>query len=144
MTLCAPAFNNTFESNALTGLGSVIVLSLSLILLIGSLDYLKSQKLPIFELSILLLLLVAGLCALMKVKSVFTLYLCIEWQSIILYISICFIKVSVYAIEASLIYYIFSVFLTLLLLFGVSILYYTVGTLDFNSLKILFSVPLEE
>jgi len=144
MNIRVPAFNNTFESNSLTGLGSVIVLILCLILVVGSVDYLKSEKFPIFELSILFLLGIAGLCALMKVKTLFTLYLCIEWQSIVLYISICFIKASVYAIEASLIYYLFSVFVTLLLLFGVSTLYYTVGTLDFNKLNVLFSVPVED
>jgi NADH-quinone oxidoreductase subunit N len=80
-----------------------------------------------------------GLFFLLKANDLFILYLSIEVQSMALYILVALRSNSNYAIEAGLKYYIFSVFLTLCLLFGISLLYSELGTITFNDLNLILS-----
>jgi NADH-quinone oxidoreductase subunit N len=109
------------------------------VLIIGSYDYLCNHIFPIFELFLLTLVSLLGIFLLLKANSLFVLYLSIEIQSIALYVLISARQSSVYTIEASLKYFIPSVFLTLVLLFGLSLIYSSLGTLSFVDLKLLLT-----
>jgi NADH-quinone oxidoreductase subunit N len=109
-------------------------------LFLGSYDYLINNVFPIVELFVVCLVNLLGIFILLKSNNLFTLYLSIEIQSIALYILISLRQSSVYTIEASLKYFIPSVFATLVLLFGISIIYATLGTLEFKLIALALCV----
>jgi NADH-quinone oxidoreductase subunit N len=95
--------------------------------------------LPVHEFICLALFSLLGLFFLLKANNLFILYLSIEVQSMALYTLVTLRSNSNYAIEAGLKYYIFSVFLTLCLLFGIGLIYSELGTIAFNDLNCLLS-----
>jgi len=100
-------------------------------------------KLPVLDILPLILICLLGLFLSLKANNLMVLYFSIEIQSIALYILIASKKFSLYTTEASLKYFIFSILLTLILLFGIGLIYSELGTLDFTELNLIFVNTLE-
>jgi NADH-quinone oxidoreductase subunit N len=70
-----------------------------------------------------------------------SLYLAIELQSLCLYVLAAAKKDSTFSTEAGLKYFILGSFSSALLLFGISVIYGTVGTTNFENFSLLFAGP---
>ena len=102
------------------------------------------QKLNFFEFFSLLLLAIFSLLLLASVYDLMSAYLCIEMQALCFYILASFRRNSAVSTEAGLKYFISGAFISCLFLFGVSLIYGSLGTVNFNALSLLLSFPLEE
>ena len=102
-------------------------------------DSLLRQKINNFEYFILLLCAVLGLMLLVSSFDLISLYLAIELQSLCLYVLAAAKKDSTFSTESGLKYFILGSFSSGLLLFGISIIYGTVGTTNFENLSLLFA-----
>jgi NADH-quinone oxidoreductase subunit N len=91
----------------------------------------------IFSFSIFALLLLAS------AYDFISAYLVIEMQALCFYVLASFTRNSAFSTEAGLKYFISGSFISGLLLFGCSLVYGALGTLNFNSLILLLSFPLD-
>jgi NADH:ubiquinone oxidoreductase subunit 2 (subunit N) len=71
-------------------------------------------------------------------------YLVIEMQALAFYILASFRRNSAFSTEAGLKYFISGSFISGIFLFGCSLIYGTLGTLNFNHLHVLLAFPIEE
>lgn len=116
-----------------------LMLSSAFFILILSFDYLKQEFiLRSFEYFVLFSLGLLGMFFLVSCNDFLTLYITIEFQSLSLYVLASFKQNSLFSIEAGLKYFILGTFSSGLLLFGISLLYGFVGTLNFNELDMIF------
>jgi len=90
----------------------------------------------VFLLSVLALMLLASSCDLISA------YLVIEMQALCFYILASFRRNSAFSTEAGLKYFISGAFISGLFLFGCSLIYGGLGTLNFNSLNLLLAFSL--
>nr|AVK39568.1 NADH dehydrogenase subunit 2 [Sheathia arcuata] len=104
-----------------------------------SLPYATYEKLISFEYWILSFLAVVGMLLIVQVCDLLSMYLAIEFQSLIFYILASFKRTSEFSTEAGLKYFILGVFSSALLLFGLSILYTLTGLTNFYDYLKLFS-----
>ena len=117
---------------------SVLILVLSTIVVISSYKYNKRMNLLYFEYFIFILTCVLSMLLMIHCTNFFLLYLLIELQSILLYLLVSFNKRSVRSLEAGLKYFILGSFSSMLLLFGISVLYGVTCLSSFNDLSIFF------
>jgi NADH-quinone oxidoreductase subunit N len=85
-----------------------------------------------FEFLILLALAVFSLLLLVSTQDLITFYLSIEMQSLCLYVLAAFKRTSRLSTEAGLKYFILGALSSSLLLFGMSLIYGTIGSTNFN------------
>jgi NADH-quinone oxidoreductase subunit N len=100
------------------------------------------QNLNFFEFFTIFLLSVLALLLLISSYDFISAYLVIEMQALCFYVLASFRRNSAFSTEAGLKYFISGSFISGLLLFGCSLLYGALGTLNFNSLSLLLSFPL--
>lgn len=121
-----------------------ILLTLYFIVLLDTLHCsFKIQKINFFEFFSLLLLSLLSLYLLIGSCDLVSFYLCIEMQSMCFYILSSCKKNSSFSIESGLKYFISGSFMSAIFLLGSSILYGCVGTLNLNSLSLLFFQPFD-
>jgi NADH-quinone oxidoreductase subunit N len=110
-----------------------------------SFDYLKSEKINMFEYNVLILFAVFGLLCFISSYDLVSLYLALEVQSLSFYILTTIKKDSAFSTEAGLKYFILGAFSSGLLLFGISLVYGFTGTTNFEILgKLLLQFDLNE
>ena len=97
------------------------------------------QQINFFEFFSIFLLSVFALLLLINTSDILSMYLIIEMQALCFYILASFKRDSSYATEAGLKYFIAGSFISGIFLFGASILYGCLGTLNLNSLSALLS-----
>lgn len=132
-------FNDTLICDYLSFFSKSIISFLSLLCLLVIRFYLKDQKVNQFEYMIVILISILGFFLLCSANELITAYLAIELQSLSFYIMASFKKNSSFSVEAGLKYFVLGSFSSALLLFGFSILYGVLGTLNFEDFKLLFS-----
>ena len=98
-----------------------------------------SQALSFFEFFTLFLLLVLALFAFISSFDLMSIYLTLEMQALCLYTFACFKRNSSSSSEAGLKYFISGSFISCLFLFGSSLIYGALGTLNLNELTLLFT-----
>jgi NADH-quinone oxidoreductase subunit N len=103
----------------------------------------KLQKLNFFEYFTIFLLSVLSLLLLISSCDMISAYLVIEMQALSFYILASFRRNSAFSTEAGLKYFISGSFISGLFLFGCSLIYGILGTLNFNNLSLLFSIPFD-
>lgn len=96
------------------------------------------QKLNFFEFFSLLLLAILSLLLLISVSDMMSAYLVIEMQALSFYVLSAFKRNSAFSSEAGLKYFIIGSFMSGIFLFGCSLIYGLLGTLNFNALSLLF------
>lgn len=132
-------FLNDISSYAIK-IGSIIV---SLLALPSIFRGFNIQKLNFFEYFIIVLLCLLSLMLLVSASDMLSVYLVIEMQSLAFYILGGFKRNSSFSAEAGLKYFISGVFISSFFLFGCSLLYGTLGTLNFQYLTLLLSFPFD-
>ena len=95
------------------------------------------QKLNFFEFFVIFLLSIFASLLLLSSVDLLAIYLIIELQSICFYILASFRRSSSFSSEAGLKYFISSAFMSCIFLLGASILYASLGTLNFNAISLL-------
>ena len=103
----------------------------------------KLQKLNFFEYFTIFLLSVLSLLLLISASDMLSAYLVIEMQALSFYILASFRRNSAFSTEAGLKYFISGSFISGIFLFGCSLIYGTLGTLNFNHLNLLLAFPIE-
>ena len=103
----------------------------------------KIQQLNFFEYFTIYLLSILSLLLLISSFDLLTAYLVIEMQAISFYILACFNRNSAYSSEAGLKYFISGSFISGVFLLGCSLIYGSVGTLNFNTLNTILAYPLD-
>lgn len=103
----------------------------------------KLQKLNFFEYFTIFLLSILSLLLLISASDMLSAYLVIEMQALAFYILASFRRNSAFSTEAGLKYFISGSFISGIFLFGCSLIYGTLGTLNFNHLHILLAFPIE-
>ena len=102
------------------------------------------QNLNFFEFFTIFLLSLFGLLLLISSYDFVSAYLVIEMQALCFYILASLRKNSAFSTEAGLKYFISGSFISCIFLFGCSLIYGAVGTLNFNSLNLILSFPLND
>jgi len=93
-----------------------------------------------FEYVVLIMISVLGLLILCSANDLITAYLAVELQSIAFYIMAAFKKNSTYSIESSLKYFIIGSLASAFFLFGSSLLYGCLGSLNFDDFRMFSSM----
>ena len=101
------------------------------------------QKLNFFEFFVIFLLSIFSLLLLISSADLISFYLVIEMQSLCFYILSSFKRDSSFSTEAGLKYFISGAFISGIFLFGSSLIYGCLGTLNFNALNLLLAFPVE-
>jgi len=102
------------------------------------------QKLNFFEFFTLFLLSILALLLLVSSYDLISAYLIIEMQALCFYVLASFRRTSAFSTEAGLKYFVSGSFISCVFLFGCSLIYGGLGTLNFNELNLLLSFPFEE
>jgi NADH:ubiquinone oxidoreductase subunit 2 (subunit N) len=118
---------------------SFLLILSTIVCLILSTDYLKKEKINLFEYVIFTLLSCLGGCWLVASYDFFTMYLTIELLSLPLYGLASIKSRSLLSTEAGLKYFILGAFSSGVFLFGVSLIYLATGSLSFSEIGQLFA-----
>lgn len=131
-------FNDTLICDYLSIFSKFTIAGFSLACVLMIQYYLKDQKINQFEYLIVILIAILGFFLLCSSNDLITAYLAIELQSLAFYVMAAFKKNSSFSVEAGLKYFVLGSFSSALLLFGFSILYGLLGTLNFEDFKHLW------
>lgn len=101
------------------------------------------QSLNFFEFFSVLLLAVLSLLLLVNAADMLSAYLLIEMQALCFYVLASFKRTSSFSVDAGLKYFISGAFISGIFLFGCSLMYASLGTLNFNSISLLLAIPFE-
>lgn len=117
----------------------LLILGFMLCWLTLSLPYSVNEKINSFEFWILILLATVGMLFIVQSYDLLSMYLSVEFQSLLFYVLASFKRTSEFSTEAGLKYFILGAFSSALLLFGSSILYSLTGLTNFNDYSIFFA-----
>jgi NADH-quinone oxidoreductase subunit N len=131
--------NGVLIINNFTQFIKIILILSSIICFLIQKKYLIQQKINSYEINILLLISLLGLMFLISSNHFITLYLAIELQSLSFYILTASQKKSILSVEASLKYFILGSIASGFILFGSSILYAILGSLNFSNIFLILS-----
>jgi NADH-quinone oxidoreductase subunit N len=120
------------------------ILFLSLLFIVYLYNFSFLVKIPLFEYIILIIIIILSLFLMISTNNLFYIFLFLEMINLSLYVLIGLNKYSNFGIEIAYKYFIQSSYVTLIGLFGVSILYIKTGTLFISELRfILGAFPLD-
>ena len=120
------------------------IIFLSLIFIVYLYNFLILVKVPVFEYIILIIIIILSLFLMISTNHLFYIFLFLEMVNLSLYVLIGLNKYSNFGIEIAYKYFIQSSYVTLIGLFGVSIIYLRTGTLFLSELSfILLSFPVD-
>jgi len=127
-----------FYNNGGTVLLKKIIIIFSLFALIPIANAFYLQSLNFFEFYTLFLFSVLASLLLVSSTDFLTIYLLLEMQALCFYVLAIFRKNNIFCVTAGVKYFIFGSIVSCILLFGFSLLYGAVGTLNLYCLSILF------
>lgn len=107
--------------------------------LIASRNFFLLEKIYLYEYPMLLLLAAEGSFLMLMTDNLFVFYLALEIQNLILYVLAALRRYSNFSTEAGLKYFLLGAFSSSLVLFGLSILYGLLGTLDLREISMLIA-----
>jgi NADH-quinone oxidoreductase subunit N len=131
--------NGVLIINNFTQFIKIILILSTIICFFTQQRYIIQQKINSYEINILMLISLLGLMVLISSNHFITLYLAIELQSLSFYILTASQKKSIISIEAALKYFILGSIASGFILFGCSILYVIIGSLNFNTIFLFIS-----
>lgn len=117
----------------------LLILGFILCWFILSSPYVINEKINSFEFWILVLLATVGILFIVQSYDLLSMYLSVEFQSLLFYVLASFKRTSEFSTEAGLKYFILGAFSSALLLFGSSILYSLTGLTNFNDYSVFFA-----
>ena len=113
----------------------LIILFFSILFLLLILHFFKNDNIKSYEYITLYSLVIFSLLLLLGVNDFIGLFLCLELQSLSLYILASYKTTSTYSTEAGIKYFVLGAISTGIILFGISLIYGFVGTINFNDLS---------
>jgi len=131
-------FNGLFISNTFIVLSKVFITLATAICLFISENNLIKNKINNFEYFVLVLSSVLGMMFLVSANNFMSFYISLEIMSLPLYVLAAAKKTSTMSTDAGMKYFVLGCFASALLLFGVSLIYGSTGTVSFSSLTISF------
>ena len=137
------SFSDTLLVNLLSYNIKNIVTIFSILSLVLIKEYVSISKINIFEYYVLILFAILGLIFLCTSNDFLTMFLSLELQSLAFYVLAATQKQSSYSVESGLKYFVVGSFASGIFLFGVSIIYGMLGTINFseiNELKLSTSI----
>nr|YP_010199525.1 NADH dehydrogenase subunit 2 [Gracilaria baiana]UAD89383.1 NADH dehydrogenase subunit 2 [Gracilaria baiana] len=137
--LTGMSWNNFLISDFFTYYAKLIVILTTIGWFLLSSEYLLDEKLNYFEFWILILLAIVAMLFILQSYDLLTIYLAIEFQSLIFYILASINRTSEFSTEAGLKYFILGAFSSAFLLCGSSIVYGLTGLTNLNDLSQFFS-----
>ena len=108
-----------------------LVLIGAIVSLILSLDFMRREKIDLFEFPVLIVISTLGMLMLVSAQNLISLYLGLELMSLALYVIAAFHRENVRASEAGLKYFALGALSSGMLLYGASLLYGFTGTVSF-------------
>jgi NADH-quinone oxidoreductase subunit N len=126
------AFGAYFKVLALGGAAASLLLSTT---------FLKDERTLRFEYALLVLFASIGMCMMVSANSLIAMYMALELTSLPLYVLAAFHRDQLRSTEAGLKYFVLGALASGMLLFGCSFVYGFTGTLSFDALGQLLSVP---
>ena len=134
--------NFLFINDESTRIMKIFTLLTCSLMLHALLQAFSLQRLNFFEFFVIFLLSIFSLLLLISASDLISFYLVIEMQSLCFYILASFKRDSSFSTEAGLKYFISGAFISGIFLFGSSLLYGCLGSLNFNVLNLLLSSQL--
>ena len=132
-------FNNLLNSDFLVLLIKNVLIITILCCILISLNYIKFENIVKYEYFILLGFASLGILTVISSNDLISFYIAIEIQSLAFYV-LSAIKIhNNFSTEAGLKYFILGAFSSGLLLFGCSFIYGSLGTTNFNEIRLLIS-----
>jgi NADH-quinone oxidoreductase subunit N len=131
--------NGTLFMDNLTQFIKIILIICTILCYIIQINYIIKQKMFLFEINILILISLLGLMLLVSSYNFIILYLAIELQSLSFYILTASKRKSPLAIEAALKYFILGSIASSFILFGSSLIYGSLGSLNFGNIFLILS-----
>jgi NADH-quinone oxidoreductase subunit N len=98
-------------------------------------EYIRINKINDFEYLILMLFAILGLILLCASNDLITMFLALELQGLAFYVLAAIKKQSSYSVESGLKYFVVGSFASGIFLFGVSLIYSILGTINFNEIS---------
>lgn len=123
-------FSNTFVSDGMSAVMKVFILLVTFVAFLYSRDYLRARNLFKGEYYVLGLFAALGMMVLVSAHSLLTVYLGLELLSLCLYAMVALHRDSFIACEAAMKFFVLGALASGMLLYGMSMLYGTTGTLD--------------
>ena len=137
--------NDMFKFDRFAGLMKLLILLGLIISVALSVRYLKQEGIARFEYPVLVTLAGIGMMLMVSSNNLLSLYMGLELQSLSLYVLASFNRNSLKSSEAGVKYFVLGSLSSGMLLFGISLIYGFVGSVDFgaigNTLASLQSVP---
>jgi NADH:ubiquinone oxidoreductase subunit 2 (subunit N) len=104
-----------------------------------SLHFFRFERFQLFEFVFLILFSVIGMFVAVMANNFFVFYMALELQSFCFYVLAAMRRYSNLSVEAALKYFILGAFSSSVFLFGSSLLYGSLGTLNFGDIELLIS-----
>src|SRR5580692_5456205 len=124
-------FYGSFADDAFTRFMSALALIGSLVTLLLSLEFMRSERIAGFEFPVLILLSTLGMLMLISAGDFIALYLGLELMSLALYVVAAYRRDDMRASEAGLKYFVLGALSSGMLLYGASLTYGYAGTVSF-------------
>lgn len=128
-----------YRGTAFADLLTPVIILFSFIACIMSIPYVLKTRTNTYEFYILLLISCVSMICLIRADDFITLYLCIELQALCFYILASYKRTSLISVEAGLKYFSLSAMASGILLFGITCIYYSTGSIDFNEIHLVLS-----
>lgn len=135
----ATVWNNLLINNSFAFYSKIWILVLIILWFFISLHNVNLEKILNFEFWILILFCSVASLLILKSYDILSVYILIEFQSLIFYILASFKRNSEFSTEAGIKYFILGALASSFLLFGFSLLYNITGLTNFNDLSLFFS-----
>lgn len=132
------SWNNLFISDSFTHVAKIIILITLLFWLFLVRNYTIQEKINNFEYWLLILLSTIALFLIIQAYDLLTMYVTLEFQSLIFYILTSFNRTSEFSTEAGIKYFVLGAFSSALLLFGSVTLYNLTGLTNLNDFSKFF------
>ncbi|MEM7046319.1 MAG: NADH-quinone oxidoreductase subunit NuoN [Pseudomonadota bacterium] len=129
------------QVNYLTHFAKIVILLGTLISLLTSYDYLRTEKLDQPEYCVLIIIATLGMLLMVSANTLLAIYVALELQSLCLFILAGFHRQSVRSAEAGLKYFVLGALASGIMLYGMSLTYGASGTLTFTGIAALQSYP---
>ena len=133
------SWNGFLISDEFTKLAKIFILGVSLAWFFITFTYTINEKLNSFEYWVLVLLAITAILLILQAYDLLTIYLTIEFQSLVFYILASFKRTSEFSTEAGLKYFVLGAFSSALLLFGSSIIYGLTGLTNLSDISKFFT-----
>lgn len=129
------ALNDMLVKDGFSASVKVLILVGTMISLMLSINYLYQERIARFEYPVLIMFASVGMLFMVSANNFLSLYMALELQSLSLYVLAAFHRNSLRSGEAATKYFILGALSSGMLLFGISLIYGFMGTLDFVTIN---------